>query len=69
MKHLAFKNYGMTVHSVVCLFVLVSMLIFPPLAIAYLIKNFDKLQSKAISRKFGKAYDELNLKKGRKVFI
>ena len=67
--YLSFENYGVTIHSVACLFFLASIFVLPFLLTKYLVKRFANLKDEYMVKRFGNAYNELDLSKSKSVLV
>ena len=69
MTKLSFESLGMRLHTITCLVVLVCIFLIPALMLRYLVKNFNRLNDRIIKRKYGKMYDELNIRGSKVVLV
>ena len=69
MNHISFENYGLVIHSVVTIIVLFAIFLLPPIASRHFTKYFENLQEKKMRMLYGEIYEELDLRKGKIVFM
>jgi len=66
LNYVKFISYGTTVQSIICFMALIVLILFPLFIVTYLRKAFEPGSGRILHR-FEPCFDELEMKKGRKV--
>ena len=69
LSFISFNSYGLSVHSVVCIFFFGMMILMPFVLIQYLLIYFKELEEPSMTDKYGHLYGELDLRKGKLTLI
>ena len=69
LQILNFSSPGLIVQSVTCLFFSVFIISMPFMMIKHVVQNFAALEEYKMKKRVGTLYDELNLRKGVKIFL
>ena len=69
LQILDFSSTGLIVQSASCLFFTVFILLMPSMMFKHVSHNFARLQDQNMVKRVGALYDELDIRKGAKIFV
>ena len=69
LQVIGLDSKGLSVHSFLCIFFLVLITVTPFLIFRYVTYHFTKLNEQLVKKRVGTVYDELDLRKGKKILI
>ena len=62
LSFISIKSYGVTVHSMTCIFFFAAIILMPLILTWYLVAYFGVLRSNFMLRQFGHFYEDLDLR-------
>ena len=68
-SYISFDTYGVTVHSVACIFFFIAIIVMPIFLSRTLIRAFTTLHETHMMRTYGHLYDELDLRVGKLALV
>ena len=69
LGHLDFRSWGLVIQSMACLIYAFIIIFMPVFIIRLFTKSFDQLKNKHMTNRYGLLYDNLDIRKGPRVYL